>query len=81
VPGRTGQTINKPRHPRCYDLDERWRVCISRFPVGTLVVVSAQGFPTLTVDDVPVAQGAIYTLQAILKISQQATTVEVSAAL
>jgi len=50
-------------------------------PVGTYtVVVSAQGFPTLTVDDVLVAQGAIYTLPAVLKISQQATTVEVSAA-
>ena len=50
-------------------------------PVGTYtVVVSAQGFPTLTVDEVLVAQGAIYTLPAVLKISQQATTVEVSAA-
>src|SRR6202167_4136472 len=50
-------------------------------PVGTYtVVVSAQGFPTLTVDDVLVAQGSIYTLPAVLKISQQATTVEVSAA-
>jgi hypothetical protein len=50
-------------------------------PVGTYtVVVSAQGFPTFTVDDVLVAQGAIYTLPVTLKISQQATTVEVSAA-
>ena len=50
-------------------------------PVGTYtVVVSAQGFPTFTVDDVLVAQGAIYTLPVTLKILQQATTVEVSAA-
>jgi hypothetical protein len=50
-------------------------------PVGTYtVVVTAQGFPVLTVDNVLVEQGAIYTLPAILRISQQATTVEVSAA-
>ncbi len=50
-------------------------------PVGTYkVVVTAQGFPTLTVDNVLVEQGAIYTLPATLTISQQATTVEVSAA-
>jgi len=50
-------------------------------PVGIYKVsVSASGFPTLEVDNVPVAQGAIYTLAAQLKISQQSTTVEVSAA-
>ncbi|HWO37035.1 MAG TPA: TonB-dependent receptor [Candidatus Acidoferrum sp.] len=50
-------------------------------PVGTYtVVVTAQGFPVLTVDNILVTQGAIYTLPASLKISQQATTVEVSAA-
>ena len=50
-------------------------------PVGTYkVVVTAQGFPVLTVDNVLVEQGAIYTLPAMLTISQQATTVEVSAA-
>jgi hypothetical protein len=50
-------------------------------PVGTYkVVVTAQGFPVLTVDNVLVEQGAIYTLPATLTISQQATTVEVSAA-
>jgi hypothetical protein len=50
-------------------------------PVGTYaVVVTAQGFPVLTVDNVLVTQGAIYTLPARLTISQQATTVEVSAA-
>ena len=50
-------------------------------PVGTYkVVVAAQGFPVLTVDNVLVEQGAIYTLPATLTISQQATTVEVSAA-
>ena len=50
-------------------------------PVGTYkVTVTAAGFPTLEVDNVSVAQGAIYTLPVQLKISQQSTTVEVSAA-
>ena len=50
-------------------------------PVGTYKVsVSANGFPTLEVDNILVGQGAIYTLNAGLKISQQSTTVEVSAA-
>jgi hypothetical protein len=50
-------------------------------PVGTYsVLITAQGFPGLTVDNILVSQGAIYTLPAQLKISQQATTVEVSAA-
>jgi Carboxypeptidase regulatory-like domain/TonB dependent receptor len=50
-------------------------------PVGTYkVTVTAPGFPTLEVDNVSVAQGAIYTLPVQLKISQQSTTVEVSAA-
>jgi hypothetical protein len=50
-------------------------------PVGAYrVSVAAAGFPALEVDNVLVAQGAIYTLAAQLKISQQATTVEVSAA-
>jgi hypothetical protein len=50
-------------------------------PVGAYrVSVTAAGFPTLEVDNVLVAQGAIYTLAAQLKISQQSTTVEVSAA-
>jgi hypothetical protein len=50
-------------------------------PVGTYtVVVMATGFPVLTVDNVLVTQGAIYTLPVKLALSQQATTVEVSAA-
>jgi len=50
-------------------------------PVGSYKVgVSAAGFPTLEVDNVSVAQGAIYTLAVQLKISQQSTIVEVSAA-
>ena len=50
-------------------------------PVGAYKVsIAAAGFPTLEVDNVSVAQGAIYTLAAQLKISQQSTTVEVSAA-
>jgi hypothetical protein len=50
-------------------------------PVGAYkVTVIAAGFPTLEVDGVLVAQGAIYTLNAGMKMSQQSTTVEVSAA-
>jgi hypothetical protein len=50
-------------------------------PVGTYtIVVTAPGFPVLTVGNVLVTQGAIYTLAAKLSLSQQATTVEVSAA-
>jgi len=44
------------------------------------VAVTATGFPVLTIDNVPVTQGAIYTLPVKLTLSQQATTVEVSAA-
>jgi hypothetical protein len=50
-------------------------------PVGTYkVTVIAAGFPALEVDGILVAQGAIYTLNAGMKMSQQSTTVEVSAA-
>src|SRR5258708_39473642 len=42
--------------------------------------VAATGFPVLAVDNVPVTQGAIYTLPVKLTLSQQTTTVEVSAA-
>jgi hypothetical protein len=50
-------------------------------PVGTYkVTVMAAGFPALEVDGILVAQGAIYTLNAGMKMSQQSTTVEVSAA-
>ena len=49
--------------------------------IGTYtVVVTATGFPVLTIDNVLVTQGAIYTLPVKLTLSQQATTVEVSAA-
>src|SRR6266436_2182669 len=44
------------------------------------ITVTATGFPPLTIDNVPVTQGAIYTLPVKLTLSQQATTVEVSAA-
>jgi len=37
------------------------------------------GFPVVTVDNVLVTQGSIYTLPVKLQMSQQATTVEVSA--
>src|SRR5437763_399124 len=43
------------------------------------VTVTATGFPVMTVDNVPVTQGAIYTLPVKLTLSQQTTTVEVSA--
>ncbi len=50
-------------------------------PLGLYkVTVSATGFPVLTIDNVPVTQGAIYTLPVKLTLSQQTTTVEVSAA-
>src|SRR5579863_1864686 len=50
-------------------------------PVGNFKVsVAAAGFPTLEVDNILVAQGAIYTLPVRLKISQATTTIEVSAA-
>jgi len=49
--------------------------------IGTYtVVVTASGFPVLTIDNVLVTQGSIYTLPVKLTLSQQATTVEVSAA-
>ncbi len=50
-------------------------------PIGTYKVsVTVAGFPTYTVDNVLVAQGAIYTMNIKLTLSQQSTTVEVSAA-
>jgi hypothetical protein len=50
-------------------------------PVGMYsVIVTAGGFPVLTIDSILVGQGAIYTLPVKLTLSQQATTVEVSAA-
>src|SRR5882762_1942251 len=50
-------------------------------PVGMYsVIVTATGFPVLTIDNVLVNQGSIYTLPVKLTLSQQSTTVEVSAA-
>ena len=50
-------------------------------PVGVYsVIVTAAGFPVLTIDSILVNQGAVYTLPVKLALSQQATTVEVSAA-
>ncbi len=43
------------------------------------VTVTASGFPVFTVTDVTVAAGSIHTLPVALKLSQQSTTVEVSA--
>src|ERR1700731_1107194 len=45
-------------------------------PVGIYsVIVTASGFPEMTVDNVSVTQGSIYTLPVKLSMSQQATTV------
>jgi hypothetical protein len=51
-------------------------------PIGTYkVTVTASGFAILTVDNIQVAQGAVYTLPAKLSLAQGAVTqVEVSAA-
>jgi hypothetical protein len=50
-------------------------------PPGTYqVAVTASGFTPTTVDKIPVTAGAIYTLPVTLKVGQQATAVEVSAA-
>jgi hypothetical protein len=50
-------------------------------PIGTYTItVTAAGFPILVVDKILVQQGAVYTLSAKLTLSQQATTIEVSAA-
>src|SRR6266478_3556954 len=50
-------------------------------PLGSYKVsVTAQGFPTNTIDKIEVAAGTIYTLNVQLKLGQASTTVEVSAA-
>jgi hypothetical protein len=50
-------------------------------PPGTYqVAVTASGFTPMTVDKIPVTAGAIYTLPVTLRVGQQATAVEVSAA-
>ncbi len=50
-------------------------------PAGTYqVAVNANGFTPVTVEKIPVTAGAIYTLPVVLKVGQQATAVEVSAA-
>src|SRR5258708_19954855 len=49
--------------------------------IGTYTVsVTATGFPTFTIDNVQVTQGAIYTLPVKLTLTQATTVVEVSAA-
>lgn len=50
-------------------------------PVGVYsMIVTATGFPVLTIDNILVAQGVVYTLPVKLTLSHEATTVEVSAA-
>src|SRR5579862_7736190 len=49
-------------------------------PGSYQVSVAASGFSPLTVDRIPVTAGGIYTLPITLKVGQQATAVEVSAA-
>jgi hypothetical protein len=82
VPGAQVKAINKAtgiEHATLSTSDGQF--AFQDLPVGPYkVIVAAQGFPVLTVDNILVEQGAIYTLPAALTISQQATTVEVSAA-
>src|ERR1039457_5767357 len=55
--------------------------CFQDLHPGTYqVAVTASGFTPVTVDKIPVTAGAIYTLPVTLKVGQQATAVEVSAA-
>ena len=50
-------------------------------PLGTYTLnVSAAGFSAVSVGNVPVTAGAVYTVPVKLRMGQQATTVEVSAA-
>ncbi|MGA3072066.1 MAG: carboxypeptidase regulatory-like domain-containing protein [Bryobacteraceae bacterium] len=49
-------------------------------PGAYQVAVTASGFTPVTVDKIPVTAGAIYTLPVTLRVGQQATAVEVSAA-
>jgi hypothetical protein len=50
-------------------------------PIGEYkVTVTASGFPMFTLTDVSVAAGSIHTVAVPLSLSQQSTTVEVSAA-
>ena len=49
-------------------------------PGAYQVAVTATGFTPVTVEKIPVTAGAIYTLPVTLKVGQQATAVEVSAA-
>lgn len=50
-------------------------------PLGAYQVqVTAAGFSAVSIDKIQVAAGSIYTLPVVMKIGQQATTVEVSAA-
>src|SRR5882757_2515153 len=82
VPGAQVKAVNKAtgiEHATLSTSDGQF--AFQDLPVGEYsVVIAAQGFPVLTVDNILVSQGAIYSLPASLKISQQATTVEVSAA-
>src|SRR5271154_5575441 len=44
------------------------------------IIVTATGFPVLTIDNILVSQGVVYTLPVKLTLSHEATTIEVSAA-
>src|SRR5437016_511205 len=57
------------------------RFAFQDIPIGMYkVTAKAAGFSTTTVDKVQVVTGSVYTLPVKLSVSQQATTVEVSAA-
>jgi hypothetical protein len=50
-------------------------------PLGTYkIIITASGFPPMTVEKIEVTAGSIYTLPIKLSLGQQTTTVEVSAA-
>src|SRR5579862_376854 len=82
VPGASVKATNKATgidHATVSTSDGQF--AFQDLPVGVYsVTVTAAGFPVTTIDGVLVEQGATRTLPVALKISQAATSVEVSAA-
>lgn len=81
VPGAQVKATDKAtgiEHPSVTTSDGEFS--FQDLPLGTYsITVTAQGFPAVTIEGVIVTAGSIYTLPVKLAISQQATTVEVSA--
>jgi len=70
---------NRHRAQHCHHRGRSY--AFQDIPLGAYSVnVVATGFSGLTVDNVAVSAGQVYTLPISLKIGQSATTVEVSAA-